>query len=715
MDGTITIGTELDTKKFDRQIQHLEAELEQMEKSYTTGKKLGFKEDEDDLKNLEVEIEKTRNKLVGLYKQKMKLNTSNTAKETNKAVKGLNSSLDKSVKKAGKLALAIFGVRSAYMYLRRASSELASYDEQYATDLEYIQFALTQAIAPALKYIVELAGTLLSYINAITQAWFGINLFANGSAEAFNKMKRGASGTSKAVKEIKKQLLGFDEINMLTDQSDTGTSAGAGGVGMPSFDFGGETELPDWVEFIIEHKDEILKLGALGALIGIFIKSKLIGALDALFKILSKFNAWDLITGAGDVLAEGLNKLYEMGGIVEGLTTGVSRAVSKMVEGFEWIGSIDALAQAVEEIGGPAYGALRAISEIVDTRTKISIKSLADAERDLENATTNLLNAQNKYIASVDKLEEAQKALEEAERKTNISGEELYNGVKEGTISYMNMTEQQREVYKAYLDTQTAQENLDRATQNLTDTKKKEKLASLENQLALANEKKEFGEYKNAVVDAFKKGEISSEEARHLMNKSMVGMSDDAKKTFTEDLPTDIKEGLDTNQYDRQLTILDNFFISAFDALGTGVGDTLGDAIGGALRNAVNGALSIIENKINSAIRNINSFISGLNNLGLGGVLGYIGRLSTISLPRLKTGGIINMPNTGRLVGGAIAGESGKEGVLPLTDRQAMEELGRTIGKYITVNANVVNTMNGRVISRELKQIQNEQDFVYNT
>ena len=66
------------------------------------------------------------------------------------------------------------------------------------------------------------------------------------------------------------------------------------------------------------------------------------------------------------------------------------------------------------------------------------------------------------------------------------------------------------------------------------------------------------------------------------------------------------------------------------------------------------------------------------------------------------------------MVGGAIAGESGREGVIPLTDSQAMAELGREIGRYITVNANIVNSMNGRVISRELKHIQNEQDFAYN-
>lgn len=73
------------------------------------------------------------------------------------------------------------------------------------------------------------------------------------------------------------------------------------------------------------------------------------------------------------------------------------------------------------------------------------------------------------------------------------------------------------------------------------------------------------------------------------------------------------------------------------------------------------------------------------------------------------------MPGRGIPVGGAIAGEAGREGVIPLTDSQAMQELGENIGRYITINANITNTMNGRVISRQLQQIQANQDFAYNT
>ena len=82
--------------------------------------------------------------------------------------------------------------------------------------------------------------------------------------------------------------------------------------------------------------------------------------------------------------------------------------------------------------------------------------------------------------------------------------------------------------------------------------------------------------------------------------------------------------------------------------------------------------------------------------------------------PRLASGGIISSPGQGVAYHGAFIGERGAEAVVPLTDSQQMELLGATIGKYITVNANIVNTMNGRVISRELKQIQNEEDFAFN-
>lgn len=211
------------------------------------------------------------NAKVSEYKQKIEnVKIEKQVADVEKLKSGFNSvgsSIQSAVSKVARLALGIFGLRSAYMALRQASSNLAGYDKQYAANIEYIRYALTQMIAPVLQWIVRLAATLLGYINAIVQGWFGINLFARGSAENFNKMKASTGGISKAVKEIKKQLAGFDEINMLTDQSDTGTKAGGGGSGIatPDFDLSAlEGEVPEWMQWIIDNKELVI-----GALVGI--------------------------------------------------------------------------------------------------------------------------------------------------------------------------------------------------------------------------------------------------------------------------------------------------------------------------------------------------------------------------------------------------------------------------------------------------------------
>ena len=303
MDGEITIGTRLDTKEFDAQILAVERRINEIEKELSDNKKVGFLSSRE-INDLNIELEKARNKLISLRQQKEKVTSSGDVTQLVSGFKNFGNSIQSSISKVARLALGIFGVRSAYLALRRASSDLATYDKQYAANLEYIRYALTQAIAPILRYIVNLAATLLGYINAIMQGWFGINLFSKGSAESFNKMKAGAGSTAKAVKKIKKQLAGFDEINMLTDQSDSGTSAGAGGVGMPNFDLSAmQGDPPQWLQWIIDHKNEILSTLA-GIAAGLLALKFGLGGIKALgIGILVK-GIIDLISSLRDYLKD---------------------------------------------------------------------------------------------------------------------------------------------------------------------------------------------------------------------------------------------------------------------------------------------------------------------------------------------------------------------------------------------------------------------------
>lgn len=143
------------------------------------------------------------------------------------------------------------------------------------------------------------------------------------------------------------------------------------------------------------------------------------------------------------------------------------------------------------------------------------------------------------------------------------------------------------------------------------------------------------------------------------------------------------------------------------------IGSSVGDVISSAFKGVVNGVLGAIESILNSPIRAVNRLIGVINKVpGIN-----LGTLSTFKLPRLAKGGIINQPGRGIPVGygQAIAGERRAEGVIPLTDSQQMQLLGESIGRYVTINASITNTMNGRVISRELQKVNNTNNFAFNS
>ena len=187
---------------------------------------------------------------IKLQKQQSQVN------EIKKGFDNVGKSVSSSIKHIGRLALGVLSVRSAYLLARQASSTLGQYDKQYATNLEYIRYLIAQTIAPALKYVVNLASTLLSYLNYILNAWFGITLFSKNSAKNFAKAQ---GSTAQMKKDL--QTTTFDEMNVLSDTSSN--SSGGGGAVAPSIDpslFAGK--VPDWLKWLADNKDLILSVMA---------------------------------------------------------------------------------------------------------------------------------------------------------------------------------------------------------------------------------------------------------------------------------------------------------------------------------------------------------------------------------------------------------------------------------------------------------------------
>lgn len=109
-------------------------------------------------------------------------------------------------------------------------------------------------------------------------------------------------------------------------------------------------------------------------------------------------------------------------------------------------------------------------------------------------------------------------------------------------------------------------------------------------------------------------------------------------------------------------------------------GQMVGEAVGGAFKSAVNAVLDTIENVVNGFIGMINGVLDVVRNLP---GLGWVGSVSTVSLPRLARGGIVDSPTI------AMIGEAGKEAVVPLENTGFIQTLGRV------VSSAVVNAMAG--------------------
>lgn len=669
MDGWITIGTKLATDKFDKQIYELENDIKVVEKEMQIN--LETKTDAekqlqllyDDLDRLDAiyaSLEKKQEQFNILQKEvfsgrtlteegtkkwnelqdavsnmaKVKAQTSKTINEAIKLedivsrtsvaydksankvqklknriesiklnkqqsqVKDINSNLNgvvrntgTNLKQIGRLALGVLSVASAYRLLSKASSTLSQYDAQYEADLKYFEFALAQVLAPVLKYIVNLASILLQYVNAIVQAWFGVNLLSGASAKNFEKAQK---STSKIKKDL--QTTPFDEMNILQD-----TSGGDSGIATPSFDLSGmNVEIPPWMQWLIDNKDIILSI--LGGIASGILAIKIgLGGIKALgFGVLMSG-----IIYAVQKLIEYLNdpSLVNLGGFIQGI--GVALLGLAII-----IGSIPvAVISAVVLIWGTIVKYWDQISAFLQSGIDW-LTSKSDWIRDMFGDTAY----------------EIYKKFTEALQRTLDFLNKMFSKIKENFDLLINFVQN---VFAG---------NWEQAWENIKQI------------------------FLNILEGAW-----------------------EGVKVFFQNIWSGV-----------EIIVM-----------------TIGDIITNMFKYLINQIIGFAETALNKPINQINNLIWAINNIP--GV--NIQRIPTISIPRLKTGAIINQPGRGVPVAGgrAIGGEAGAEGIIPLTDSQAMEILGETIGRYITINANIINTMNGRVIGRQLKQIQNDSNFAYNT
>lgn len=124
------------------------------------------------------------------------------------------------------MAMAVIGVRSVYSGFHKIISASLSQNAELSNKFSAIWQALGNAITPILQRVANAILTLFSYLNIFIKVLTGGKVDILGSAMA--TANKNTKATTGSLKEMNKQLAGFDELNNIDENTGSGSSGGGG-------------------------------------------------------------------------------------------------------------------------------------------------------------------------------------------------------------------------------------------------------------------------------------------------------------------------------------------------------------------------------------------------------------------------------------------------------------------------------------------------------
>lgn len=351
-DGALVIETKLSTEKFDNDLKKIDKSTKNMINRYNKSV--------DSIKSQELAIEKVKNKIeelqlyanTGVIKDSevgqiehlnKKLDIMNSKleeskKQTNELGKEINKNLGNKAKFAGIIdgfdgvgkkidklktrmtrligTVAIFNlIRNSLTNLRNGYMSLLKQNDSFSSSLNQIKANLMTAFAPIYNACLPAINSLMNALSKVTGtlAVFVSGLFGTSLKDA----KKQAEGLSKSLDDTAKSgekasgsLASFDNLEVIADNSASGTSSSNNGI-----DYSGEITysqklldiLNNIKDFVVDNKELIIGfLSTIGIIIGAFKIAKFINNIMDLGK-------------AFNILSSGLGKIISF--ITTNITT----------------------------------------------------------------------------------------------------------------------------------------------------------------------------------------------------------------------------------------------------------------------------------------------------------------------------------------------------------------------------------------------------------
>ena len=578
-------------------------------------------------------------------------------KSAEKSSKSFGQTIKDNIKQFGKMGLAIFGVRSAFMALRRAANSYLESNEKLKSQMDSLWRIAGQAIGPVIEWLIRGISTLVVWVDTLVQALFGISLVAKANAAALNQQ---ASAAKKAA-----SVAGFDEMNKLSD---------SGGGGGGTFDPSLAGNIPQWLE---EIKQKILEGDWFGA-------GETLG--QAIMDGIMNIDWINVGTKLGEIIGGILSFVlgftvnidpFQLVGSINGFTAGLFDSLAKSIQELDWVDIGEKMVKALlfgVLMADPATAILTIIlspngdkvvsgaSELIGSIIGALFSAIVGMGQEIGWLASELWATIKGYFDEYVDWEGTPGEI--------IQG--LWNGIIDalkgaGEWIYNNIWVPFRDGFKKAFDINSPSKKMEDFGGNIIDG------------------------LKNGILNGISKIKQACTDIWTAIKEKFSNVGSWFKDKFS----------------DAWQKVKDVFSKGGkiFDGIKEGISDTF--------KTVVNGLIGGINKVIKVPFDAINGMLNKIRGIEVAGITPFknlwsYNPLSVPQIPKLALGGIVNRPGRGVP---AIIGEAGAEAVLPLENNtEWMDILADKIGGNVTIPI----YMDGKKIATYVVDIQKKKAFAMN-
>lgn len=267
------------------------------------------------------------------------------------------------------------GITNLYNWSNAVNGTFAKSMDKIATSTQYLKNSLgtlvaplINTLAPVLDFVIDRIVDVINWINRLIAALSGAQTYtvAKKVAAKWGEAGKSVAGSARsAAQDIKRTILGFDEINKL-DKPNSGSGGGGSGSSSSGTDYTNMFETravgDDWMSAATKIKAAVKVVGQAIGGFGEGVKT-LMANLTTAFNFFK--GIFDGIMTVGRHFAQGITAVIQpVVGLVTGIWQGLQSAFSSIGAGVKtmWDGLVVAASSTAEWIKSKFCGAWQVIS-----------------------------------------------------------------------------------------------------------------------------------------------------------------------------------------------------------------------------------------------------------------------------------------------------------------------------------------------------------------